>query len=128
MPQVNLESLPNMPQVNLKNQLPPGQQHLYSGMPSSVPPHYHQPGDFQYQPTGNPSQPQVLPPKEDSSKSFGSKAAEWMAKGALEEAGKGLVGSMFDKFKDDSDDESSVGAAITTGVIGFGVGLLSSDD
>ena len=51
-----------------------------------------------------------------------------MAKGALEEAGKGLVGGMFDKFKDDSDDESSVEAAITTGVIGFGVGFLSSDD
>ena len=51
-----------------------------------------------------------------------------MAKGAFEEAGKGLVGGMFGKFKDDSDDESSVGAAITTGVIGFGMGLLSSDD
>ena len=111
-----------MPQVNLENQLPPGQQHLYNEMPSSVPPQE----DYQYQPTGNPSQ--VQPPKKESSKSFGSKAAEWMAKGAFEEAGKGLVGGMFDKFQDDSDDESSVGAALTTGVIGFGVGLLSSDD
>ena len=80
------------------------------------------------QPMGNPSHPQVLAPKEESKKSFGSKATEWMAKGALEEAGKGLVGGMIDKFKDDSNDESSVGAAITTGVIGFGMGLLSSDD
>ena len=76
-------------------------------MPSTVPPHYQHHGDFQYRPTGNPSQPQVLPPKEDSSKSFGSKAAEWMAKGALEGTGKGLgtglVGVMFDKIKDDTD-------------------------
>ena len=112
-----------MPHVNQ----PPGQQHPYNGIPSPAP--YQQQGGFQdHQTTGNSSQPQALAPKEESRKSFGSKAAEWMAKGAFEEAGKGLVGGMIDKFKDDSDDESSVGAAITTGVIGFGMGLLSSYD
>ena len=76
--------------------------------------------------------PPVSPPNKKEERGFGSKVAEWAAKGAADEAGKAAFGELLHRFKshDDSDeDEEKTGVAssvIEKGMSGV-FGILSDD-
>ena len=70
-------------------------------------------------------------PEKKVESGFGSKVAEWAAKGAADEAGKAAFGELLHRFKshDDSDDEEKPGVAssvIEKGMSGV-FGILSDD-
>ena len=74
--------------------------------------------------------PPVSPPEKKEERGFGSKVAEWAAKGAADEAGKAAFGELLHRFKshDDSDEEKPgvASSVIEKGMSGV-FGILSND-
>ena len=91
------------------------------------PPYHHQQQPFHGQGTGY-SYPPVSPPKKEADRSFASKIAGLVARGAAEEAGKSAVDGLLHGSHDDSDEESTEMAnkVIETGISGI-LGIFSDD-
>ena len=90
-------------------------------------PYHHHQKPFHGHGTGY-SSPLVSPPKKEADRSFASKVAGLVARGAAEEAGKSAVHGLLHGSHDDSDEESTemVSNVIGNGISGI-MGIFSDD-